>query len=359
MSVYPGCEKVPCLQVLILASSSCAFCHSTHNRKTTVQILSSFIRKRQVCLNMADLCSDHDIFDPLDDSSCAQEINFSFLEETDSSSEYDVCDISEDEEHLNFEKQSGDRRGRPKGTKRKADFSEQCQPRKKHQKVPLQQLNCYGCCILLCMSLIPIEDLERLRTFTANLSVTELSNWVLDLLWLHKSENTQFCYMLGEWRMCTAAFLLTIGMPLTTFYSIRKKFKAGVKEIDKRGKPVGKTTPKVQTATVWLIEYANKYADKLPNSTKLHLPSCLTKDSIYNIMTEELEDKEEEIVSKSHFYYIWRTCLSHIAIPPTSRFSKCNTCSKIKTQLGETKDKTKRKQLISLRQKHLMKQRYM
>ncbi|XP_053382926.1 uncharacterized protein LOC123562861 [Mercenaria mercenaria] len=133
---------------------------------------------------------------------------------------------------------------------------------------------------------------------------------------------------------------------------------AGVKEIGKRGKPVGKTTPKVQTATVCLVEYANKYADKLPNSTKLHLPSCLTKDSINNIMTEELEDKEEEIVSKSHFYYrpILRTCLSHIAIPPTSRFSKCNTCSKIKTQLGETKDKTKCKQLISLRQKHLMNQ---
>ena len=76
-----------------------------------------------------------------------------------------------------------------------------------------------------------------------------------------------------------------------------------------------KVSSSSQSALVWLNEYASKYAEKLPDQMKLHLPPCLTKACVYEMYLEEMNQLQSEYISLSHFYWIWRNCLSYVTIP--------------------------------------------
>ena len=67
----------------------------------------------------------------------------------------------------------------------------------------------------------------------------------------------------------------------------------------------------------WFSQFAAKYGDYQPDSTKLHLPMCLmTKTSVYGYMAQEMRDLgEEEIISLSHFLKLWGEHMQHICLP--------------------------------------------
>uniref|UniRef100_K1QPN2 DUF7869 domain-containing protein n=1 Tax=Magallana gigas TaxID=29159 RepID=K1QPN2_MAGGI len=75
-------------------------------------------------------------------------------------------------------------------------------------------------------------------------------------------------------------------------------------------------------------------------------------------MVSESQVEFPEPISYSHFLRLWREEASYIAIPKHNRFSKCDTCTLIKTKLGETRDPAKRAILIEKREKHLRLQKY-
>ena len=90
--------------------------------------------------------------------------------------------------------------------------------------------------------------------------------------------------------------------------------------------------PSSRSAMVWLEKYAARYGDKLPDSTKVHLPMCVTKTSLYNQMKEELEDVgETDHISESHFLRLWRTTMGHIAIPKV-KWLKSYHCEMMKKE---------------------------
>ena len=72
---------------------------------------------------------------------------------------------------------------------------------------------------------------------------------------------------------------------------------------------------KTHETVEWLRSYCSQCSDKLPDTEKLHLPSCLSARDIYNMCKMELEKLGGEAVSESHFYFIWRTEFSHVVIP--------------------------------------------
>jgi len=62
----------------------------------------------------------------------------------------------------------------------------------------------------------------------------------------------------------------------------------------------------------------------MPDTAKLHLPSCLTKGDVYEMCVMELQDIGVAPCSKSHFYNLWRTQFQHVAIPKVcTRLFKC------------------------------------
>ena len=77
-----------------------------------------------------------------------------------------------------------------------------------------------------------------------------------------------------------------------------------------------KQAPQSMTAIAWLGSFAEKFGEKLPDSNKIHLPMCVTKEAIFELMKEELEGcGEGKVVSESHFYKLWSSSLPHIRIP--------------------------------------------
>lgn len=110
---------------------------------------------------------------------------------------------------------------------------------------------------------------------------------------------------------------------------------------------------KSKSAVEWLKYYATSFGEKLPNTCQIHLPPCSTKLHVYERMVSESQVEFPEPISYSHFLRLWREEASYIAIPKHNRFSKCDTCTLIKTKLGETRDPAKRAILIEKREKHL------
>ena len=89
-------------------------------------------------------------------------------------------------------------------------------------------------------------------------------------------------------------------------------FSAG-ETVAARGSHIGYLSTESKTSLAWLDVYAAENGDQMPDIPKIHLPMCSTVDSIYQDMIEELH--LSEVVSKSHFYTLWRTHRPDIAIP--------------------------------------------
>ncbi|CAC5388899.1 unnamed protein product [Mytilus coruscus] len=145
---------------------------------------------------------------------------------------------------------------------------------------------------------------------------------------------------------------------MTKYYTVFQIYIyiVGEKVIGRQGKRKDQQMSATQTATIWLHDYANKFAEKQPDKTRLHLPPCLTKASLYEMYKDDMEEHAEQTISLSHFYWMWRNCVSYVSIPANSRLSKCNICTQIKTKMVETKDQNARMELKRTREQHLLKQ---
>lgn len=54
----------------------------------------------------------------------------------------------------------------------------------------------------------------------------------------------------------------------------------------------------------------------MPDRPTIHLPSSLSKISIYQNMTEELQQRGKSVViSQSQFFDVWKTPFGHVTIP--------------------------------------------
>lgn len=119
--------------------------------------------------------------------------------------------------------------------------------------------------------------------------------------------------------MCCAAFRMVLGIPRSTFYAVRKMFLSKQRVVEEtRGR---KRTTQSLSGIAWLLNYAENFGEKLPNTCNIHLPPCSTKTHIYETMVMESQADFPDPLSQSHFLRLWREEARHIAIPK-SRTSK-------------------------------------
>ncbi|XP_053378566.1 uncharacterized protein LOC128548166 [Mercenaria mercenaria] len=94
----------------------------------------------------------------------------------------------------------------------------------------------------------------------------------------------------------------------------------------------------------------------MPDSTRLHLPCCLTKTTIYEMYCDDAKAQLQTCVSFQHMLKIWRNELQHIKIPKKTRFTVCDTCCKIKEARSKCTDKESRAKCDERRDEHLKQQ---
>ena len=73
---------------------------------------------------------------------------------------------------------------------------------------------------------------------------------------------------------------------------------------------------KSHEAIAWMHSYFNLVGDYMPIRMVVHLPSNLSKLSVYQRMVVDMTNrKKDSIVSKSHFFRLWEEHFSHVNIP--------------------------------------------
>ena len=81
-----------------------------------------------------------------------------------------------------------------------------------------------------------------------------------------------------------------------------------------------------QRTREWLTNFADKHGEKMPDSSKIHLSSLLTKHAVYLKCKAQLESMNEEPLSETYFYKVWNQKFSNLIIPKvglTPNFMKC------------------------------------
>ena len=78
----------------------------------------------------------------------------------------------------------------------------------------------------------------------------------------------------------------------------------------------------------WLRNFAVNHGEKMPNSSKICLSSLLTKREVYMMCKTELESINEEALSESYFYTVWKQEFPDVIIPKVG-----STCSKTESNI--------------------------
>ncbi|XP_074659473.1 uncharacterized protein LOC141912156 [Tubulanus polymorphus] len=226
--------------------------------------------------------------------------------------------------------------------------------------IPVNKLCSTHCCDEWCLAEIPLQKISDVRSDFQSLKMYEQKQFILDYLLHHSIEtdtdSLNVIFTIGAFKTCSRAWMLALGIKKSRYYSIKREFTEGsAKSISPPGiSRSGSFTSASQVTMAWLREYCEKFADKLPNQEKLHLPSCLTKGDVFRMCEEELGT--DNVCSESHFYHLWRNHFENVSIPKVGRFSKCDKCVKVKDLLQATKNKKKRKKVLKYREKHLRQQ---
>lgn len=180
-------------------------------------------------------------------------------------------------------------------------------------------LNMHGCSIKCATSihhLLPTDVLRYHEHFSA-LSQVAKKQWLLDYLIMNSSVQNKLAesiYMICGKSVCFKLWVATLDISTSYFYNVRSLFLNGHKRVIQHVQ----RTPLLRTseALAWMDSFFATMGDRMPDRPTVHLPSSLSKVSIYNDMVDDLRRRGKAVViSQSQFFDIWKLHFSHITIP--------------------------------------------
>ena len=183
----------------------------------------------------------------------------------------------------------------------------------------LEVANMNGCgerCAVTKHFLYPTDILRYHEHFTSLPQMTR-KQWLLDYFIMTSSgepEGLDTPLLICGKSVCLPLWLNTLGISQSYFYSVRTLFLQGHKQILSQAQ----RTPTVKTneAVAWMDNFVSLMGDKMPDRATIHLPSCLSKLSVYHRMASDLKERgRSQVVSQSQFFEIWKTRFHHVTIP--------------------------------------------
>ncbi|XP_063964995.1 uncharacterized protein LOC129278782 [Lytechinus pictus] len=217
------------------------------------------------------------------------------------------------------------------------------------------------CCKNYCLHKVSRREAAACRNKFLEKAKWEQRKWILEYLLEHHEASGNLIlirFSIGVTEICQRGWRLALGISRTRLWQINSHFQDGLKAyLPPNQHRRGMQSRAVASSLIWLDRFSRRFGDKLPAQDKIHLPSCLTRASVHQIMKEELEDLGEEVCCKEHFYRIWKKEMSHLTIPKVNRFSKCDICTQLKQSIERTNDKQARKALQQQREDHLTQQK--
>ena len=162
---------------------------------------------------------------------------------------------------------------------------------------------------------LSLTDIWTARQRFDHLGAFQQRQWVLNYLHSNCSKETkEVVFLLSGKSVCFPVWLAALGLSKSRYYEVRKEFASGILFIERVTSPKSRL-PKSYDAVAWMRRYFNQVGDHMPDRMAIHLPSFLTNALVYSRMKEELEAKNQTVISVSHFYNLWTTEFPHVSIP--------------------------------------------
>lgn len=161
--------------------------------------------------------------------------------------------------------------------------------------------------------LSPVELLSY-HYYFAQLPKSAKLQWIVDYIHTHSSTtNPNITFIISGKPVCQALWIATLGISKSFFYKARRKVSTGCIHIYKElhRTPLQKSN----RAVAWMHNYFTLIGDLLPNRMVVHLPSNLSKSSVYNRMRMDMLNRSCQYVSKSQFFRLWEETFPHVTIP--------------------------------------------
>ena len=175
---------------------------------------------------------------------------------------------------------------------------------------------CSAQCATAAHHLLPTDILRYHEHFTG-LSPFAKKQWLLDYFVMNSSgtgEQLEIPYYICGKRVCFQLWIKTLGISQSHFYNVRSLFLKGHKRIIQQ--VVRTPLQRTSEAVAWMDSFFTRIGDRMPDRPTIHLPSSLSKISIYQNMTEELQQRGKSVViSQSQFFDVWKTHFGHVTIP--------------------------------------------
>ena len=119
--------------------------------------------------------------------------------------------------------------------------------------------------------------------------------------------------------VCLNVWLAVLPVSLSRFYRLRQDFLTYDLSIISDEKRSRSLSSKSMEAVAWMENYFDRIGDKRPDKDGIYLPTCLTKRKIFEIMTEELyQGNEEKAICFSQFNKLFKTDFRRVTIPKVS-----------------------------------------
>ena len=181
-----------------------------------------------------------------------------------------------------------------------------------------------GCAPNCCISVhnVNVMDILTYHSYFEQLSKEAKQKWLNQYFNNHSStavangqQESEISYFVSGKSVCRNVWVSSLGISTSTFYNARKRFLSGsvsiVREMQR--------SPQLKTneAIAWMQNYFDLVGDKLPHLMSVHLPSNLSKLTIYQRMTSEFRNRKESsiTISQSNFFRIWEEHFPDVIIP--------------------------------------------
>ena len=167
-----------------------------------------------------------------------------------------------------------------------------------------------------CFKLITQATIERIRAEVYSVSETEQTQLVLDYMLDHsQGSRSTILYTIGGQKVCETCFRNVYGFRYNRFSAVKEKFNRGVVLVEHGSLGRGARSNVSVRVISWLRVFCDKVGDKMPMSTAIHLPSCLTKSDVYSLAFHDLTQGGLECCGISTFYEIWQSTFPNVKIP--------------------------------------------
>lgn len=166
-----------------------------------------------------------------------------------------------------------------------------------------------------CFKMLTQAAIERVRTSVYSKSETEQTQLILSYMLQHSQEGKPILYTVGGQKVCKICFRMVYGFRYNRFKSVEEKFKNGVLTVEHGRLGMRRLRDESCRLVSWLRMFIDKVGDRMPTSTAVHLPSCLTKSDIYTLASDDLTQGGLKCCKISMFYEIWKQHFPNVKIP--------------------------------------------